>query len=387
MEDFKEITSPEVQKYIAENINTDLSKFLLKKSPFSNVTIQEIAQQIKGRQIATKKFPFLLKENIIFPPHINIEQSSSEDTAKEKAKNLSGNYFLDLTCGFGIDAFFLSQNFKKTTLIEQNVELAKIVKHNWQILGKNAHFINDNLEHFLNSTTDKFDLIYIDPARRDLNLSKKFLLEDLSPNILEIQDLLLSISKKIIIKLSPLIDLKYLQNNINSLEQIVIIAVKNEVKEVIIHLTPHFRGETKIIAKNINSQESDFSFYPSEESYAQAEFSDVLEYLYIPNNAVLKSGAFHLIAKKFGLKKLHPNTHLYTSDSLQENFCGRVFRVEKTSTKSLKKGDQYNIISKNHPLTPEQIKSKYKLKDGGKKHLFFTQSVKEKLILVSKNFN
>ena len=386
MYDFTEIIKPEVQEYISENLNVNLGKFLLKKSPFPNVSIQEIAQQIKGRQIATKKFPFLLVDKVVFPPHLNIEQASSQDTAIEKAKNLNGDSFLDLTCGLGIDAFFLSQNFKEVTLIEQNTELLNIVKHNWQILGRNAHFVNENLEIFLHTNTKKFDLIYIDPARRDENLSKKFLLKDLSPNILEIQNQLLSISKKIMIKLSPLIDLKYLQNHIDSLEEIEIIAVKNEVKEVILHITVGFENETKITAKNLLTTEKEFSFFSNEENTAQAEFSDILKYLYIPNNAVLKSGAFNLIAKKFGLKKLHPNTHFYTSDLFLENFCGRVFQVEKINTKSLKKGQQYNIISKNHPLSPEQIKSKYKLNDGGENYLFFTQSINEKLILVSKNF-
>ena len=114
---FQKITAPEVQKYISENLNSDLTKLLLKKSPFPEVSMQEIAQQIKGKQIAAKKFPFLLKENIVFPPHLNLEQASSESTAKEKAENLHGRAFLDLTCGFGIDAYFLSQNFSEVTLL------------------------------------------------------------------------------------------------------------------------------------------------------------------------------------------------------------------------------------------------------------------------------
>ena len=379
---FQKITAPEVQKFISENLNSDLAKLLLKKSPFPEVSMQEIAQQIKGKQIAAKKFPFLLKENIIFPPHLNLEQASSENTAKEKAKNLSGRAFLDLTCGFGIDAYFLSQNFSEVTLLEQNEDLLEIVQHNWKTLGREANFINENLERFLeiSEKEKQFDLIYLDPARRDKDHRKKFLLSDLSPNILEIQDKLLSISKKIMIKLSPLIDLKYLQTTVKSIDEIEIIAVKNEVKEIILHLIPNTENKLKITTKNLSTDEPNFSFSPEEESAVTPEFSDILEYLYIPNNAVLKSGAFNLISKKFGLKKLHPNTHLYTSDKTVD-FCGRVFKVKEINTKEIKKGNVFNIISKNHPLSPEQIKNKYKLKNGGEHYLIFTQSKKGMVIL------
>ena len=382
MEHFREILRPEIQKYIQDNLHENLGRLLLKKSPFPEVSMQEIAQQIKGKQIAAKKFPFLLKENIVFPPHLNLEQASSEITAKEKAENLSGGTFLDLTCGFGIDAYFLSQNFSEVTLLEQNKDLLEIVQHNWKTLGREASFINENLEQFLeiNKKEKQFDLIYLDPARRDKDHRKKFLLSDLSPNILEIQDKLLSISKKIMIKLSPLIDLKYLQSAVKSIDEIEIIAVKNEVKEIVLHLIPNTENKLKIITKNLNTDEPNFSFSPEEESAVTPEFSDILEYLYIPNNAVLKSGAFNLISKKFGLKKLHPNTHLYTSDKAVD-FCGRVFKVKEISAKEIKKGDAFNIISKNHPLSPEQIKTKYKLKNGGEHYLIFTQSKKGKVIL------
>jgi len=382
MEHFREILRPEIQKYIQDNLHENLGRLLLKKSPFPEVSMQEIAQQIKGKQIAAKKFPFLLKENIVFPPHLNLEQASSEITAKEKAENLSGRAFLDLTCGFGIDAYFLSQNFSEITLLEQNKDLLEIVQHNWKTLGREANFINENLEQFLeiNEKEKQFDLIYLDPARRDKDHRKKFLLSDLSPNILEIQDKLLSISKKTMIKLSPLIDLKYLQTAVKSIDEIEIIAVKNEVKEIVLHLVPNTENKLKITTKNLNTEEPNFSFSPEEESTVTPEFSDILEYLYIPNNAVLKSGAFNLVSKKFGLKKLHLNTHLYTSDKAVD-FCGRVFKVKEISSKEIKKGDVFNIISKNHPLTPEQIKTKYKLKNGGEYYLIFTQSKKGMVIL------
>lgn len=382
MNSIERLTSYEVQKFILDNINGDINKLLLKKSPFSNVSIQEIAQQIKGKQIAEKKLPFLMKEAIIFPPHLNLEQSSSEYTAKYKATLLKGSTFIDLTAGFGIDAYFISQNFDKTFLVEKNTDLLEIVQHNWKILGKNAQFFNTDLENFIEKNQQKFDTIYIDPARRDANKKKVFLLEDLSPNILEIKDKLLQISNQILIKLSPLIDISYLISVISEIKEIHIVAVKNEVKEVLVLIEKNNSQPVVVKCVNLETSEPDFIF-PLGEKMGEIEFSEPLDYLYIPNNSVLKSLAFNEIVDRFSLKKLHQNTHFYTSDKRIENFVGRVLKIKSISSKNLEKGQKFNIISKNYPLKPEEIKKKYKINDGGERYLIFTQSVKGKHILIS----
>ena len=390
--DFSNLLLPEVQSFINQNIDSDINKLLLKKSPFPNVTIQEIVQQIKGKKVAQKKFPFLLKDNLVFPPNLNLEQASSQSTAEYKAKDLTGKSFLDLTSGFGIDAYFLSQNFDEVTLVEQNSDLIKIVEHNWKVLNRKANFINQNLEEYIESlrepktdTYTKFDVIYLDPARRDQNNKKKFLLEDLSPNLLEIEAKLKSISEKIIVKLSPLIDISYLISELQNVDEIKIIAVRNEVKELVLIIENKEKASknTKITCVNLESDEPEFSFYINEEKNARSEFSESLNFLYIPNNAILKAGAFNLISKQFGLKKLHPNTHFYTAENKVENFPGRVIQVEKIDGRALKKNDQFNIVSKNYPLKPEEIKKKYKLRDGGNRYLIFTQSISGKEILKS----
>jgi len=392
--DFSTLLSDDVQAFIRQNINADIKQLLLKKSPFSNVSIQEIVQQIKGRKTAQKKFPFLMEDHLVFPPNLNLEQASSQSTAEYKGKNLIGKSFLDLTSGFGIDAYFLSQNFEEVTLVEQNYDLIKIVEHNWKVLNRKANFINQNLEEYIESlrepktdTYTKFDVIYLDPARRDQNNKKKFLLEDLSPNLLEIEEKLRSISDKIIVKLSPLIDISYLVSELKNINEIKIIAVRNEVKELVLIMENKEKREkskdTKITCVNLESDEPEFSFYINEEKNATSQFSETLNYLYIPNNSILKAGAFNIISEKFGLKKLHPNTHFYTSDNKIENFPGRVLKVEKIDGKNLKKNDQFNIVSKNYPLKPDEIKKKYKLKDGGDHYLIFTQSINEKVILRS----
>lgn len=377
------LLNKEVQNYINANLKTDLPSLLLKKSPFQEVSMQEIVQQIKGKQVAEKKFPFLLKEGIIFPPQLNMEQSSSEKTALYKSEILKGEKFIDLTSGFGIDAYYLSQNFEDITLIEQNTELLEIVEHNWNTLKKKARFINIKLEEFLNKNQENFDTIYLDPARRDQNKNKVFLLEDLSPNILEIQEKLLSISEQVIIKLSPLIDLKYLISVLPNIFRLDIIALKNDVKEVVVFLSAE--NEKGIICNciNLESGESDFSFTFGEEENAQSEYSEPEKFIYIPNNTILKAGIFNLISEKFGIKKLHPNTHIYTSSEKIVDFPGRIFEMEVVDSKKIKKKEQYNIISKNYPLKPEEIKKKYGLKDGGNDYLIFTQSKKGKIILKS----
>ncbi|QIY92652.1 methyltransferase [Chryseobacterium gallinarum] len=345
--------------------------------------MQEIVQQIKGKQVAQKKFPFLLKDGIIFPPQLNLEQSSSEKTAIYKSEALKGEKFIDLTSGFGIDAYYLSRNFNDITLIEQNPELLAIVKHNWAILDKKAKFVNAKLEDFLYNNQEYFDVIYLDPARRDQNKNKVFLLEDLSPDILEIQEKLLSISDQVVIKLSPLIDLKYLISVLPRISRIDIVALKNDVKEVVIFLSKEVQNEIICHCVNLESGESEFSFNFGEEENANSEYSEPERYIYIPNNSVLKAGIFNLIAEKFKLKKLHPNTHLYTSDEIKADFPGRIMETEVVDSKSIKKKEQFNIISKNYPLKPEEIKKKYGLKDGGDDYLIFTQSKKGKIILKS----
>jgi len=377
------ILNKEIQNYINANLHSDLHSLLLKKSPFPEVSIQEIVQQIKGKQVAQKKFPFLLKDGIIFPPQLSLEQSSSDKTAVYKSQLLKGKKFIDLTSGFGIDAYYLSENFDEITLVEQNSELIQIVEHNWLILGRKAKFINQKLEDFLSENTEKFDVIYLDPARRDSQKNKVFLLEDLSPNILEIQDKLLSISKQIVIKLSPLIDLKYLVSVLKNISRIDIIAVKNDVKEIVVFLCNENSESIQCHCINLESGESDFQFQFGDEENTLAECSEPEKFIYIPNNTLLKAGVFNLISEKFNLKKLHPNTHIYTSDSKIDNFPGRVFEMEVVDGKQVKKKGQFNIISKNYPLKPEEIKKKYGLKDGGNDYLIFTQSKKGKLILKS----
>ena len=375
-----------VQRFIREYEGTTTT-LLLKKPVFNDISNKELAQQIEGRRTAAKKLPFLLTtEGILFPPTLNLEQTSSEATAQYKAQGLHGEHFLDLTCGFGIDAFFLSEKFKEVTLVEQNKELLSKVEHNWQVLGRKATFINGSAEAFLKATTAHYNLIYLDPARRDALKQKKFLLEDLSPNILELQSVLLQKADKVLTKLSPMIDISYLLHTLPKITHIHLVALRNEVKEVLVvqEAKTEIETQVQIYCINLETEEPTLQFTEAALHTPQVVYSKPKKYLYIPNNALLKSGAFNYIAQYFEVKKLDINTHLYTSVQLKKPFAGRVLEVTPINPKELKKGSKYCILSKNYPLSVEEIKKKYRIVEGGNKYLIFTRSVEGLVVLSGK---
>ena len=374
MSTFTDLLKSEIQLFIKDyqGVTTDL---LLKNNVFTEVTNKELVQQIQGRRVAIKKLPFLLREGIIYPKNLSLEQASSEATARYKAQELRGKRFADLTCGLSIDAYFLSEPFEEVTLVEEQPELLSIVQHNWEVLERKATFVNKKAEAFLADTSQHYDVLYLDPARRDAQQQKKFLLEDLSPNILELQPLLLEKADKVITKLSPLIDIHYLLNTLNKVACIEVIALRNEVKEVLVIQESHSTiDEVEIRCVNLES----------ELSASEVSYSSPKSYLYIPNNALLKSGAFNYIAMYFGLEKLDINTHLYTSAELKKPFPGRILEVIPIHHKQIKAKSHYNIIAKNYPLSVAELKKKYHLQEGGTDYLIFTRSVSGMEMLLGK---
>jgi len=374
----KTILNQEVQAFIIMNLNADLQQLILKGSPFEGVTVQEIAHQIQAKQKAEKKLPtWFNTEGIYFPPKINIEQTSSEITAQYKASLFSGAHFIDLTAGFGIDSFYFSKVFKTGIHCEINAELSKIVRHNYTILGV------DNIETqatdglaYLKQTATIFDLIYIDPSRRNKTKGKVFLLEDYEPNIIENSALLLEKSSRVLVKVSPLLDISNLIKSLNYISEIHCVAVRNEMKELLLVLA---KDTTKpLMIKTINFTKNSIEKFDFlwEESF-QSDYSLPKKYVYEPNSAILKSGAFDLISKHYKLDKLHKHTHLYTSDSLID-FPGRRFEiiaVLSPNKKALKKqliAEKANITTRNYPNTVAEIRKKFQLKDGGTDYLFFT---------------
>lgn len=380
---FDALTQPAVQAYIRENERQDLVKFCLKKSPFPGVSPAEMAQQIAGRRIAEKKFPTLYPAPLLYPAKLNLEQTSSEATAHYKASLVQGKTFCDLTSGFGIDAYFIDENFEEVTLVEQDATLLKMVQHNWEILGRKANYFCEDLHRFLLRISEPFDLIFLDPARRNASKRKVFLLEDLSPNILELQELLGKAARKVMIKLSPLIDLQYLISILPGIVSVHVVALRNEVKEILVLLESNYSGDAEIIAVNLESVDPKVTMRFTERFSTEPKFSGSQKFIFIPNTALLKAGLTNAVAAQYHLNKLHPNTQLLTGNNEILDFPGRMMAVEPLIASQLKKNLTANVIAKNYPLGPEEIRRKYKIKDGGKQYLIFCRSVEGLEILGS----
>ena len=376
----------ESQQFINVHLNDDLTKIIFKGSPFKNISIQELANQIAAKKKSETKLPtwFRLK-NCYFPDKISIEQTSSETTAKYKSKLISGEKLIDITGGFGVDSFYFSKQVSKVIHCEINQDLSTIVAYNYQQLqAENIDTISGDGIDYLQKTTDFFDWIYIDPSRRNDDKEKVFLLKDCLPDVPKYLDFLFTKTNQILIKVSPILDISSTINELKFVSEIHIIAVQNEVKELLFLVNKNSDKEIKILTINILNQENQkFDFFINQQSTANYELP--LSYLYEPNAAILKSGGFDEVANQLGIYKLHKHSHLYTSASLID-FPGRRFKIEsicKYDKKVLKKlipENKANITTRNFPKTVAQIRKETNIKDGGNLYLFFTTDINEKLI-------
>ncbi len=385
------LLTEEVQNWLFENIGRDSRDVSLEKSIFKNISSSELAGQLKGLQIAKHKFRFLFESRqIYYPPSVHLEQSSSQATAEYKSNLVSGKLLIDLTTGMGTDAYFFSKNFDKVIAIERNSELTEISKYNYKRLGcSNLEYLNSDFSEFLNQNPDlKPDLIYLDPSRRNSS-GRKFLIEELEPDLNVWMDRFIQNSDKVMVKLSPLSDLSSLIERFHQITEIHLVAVKNEMKELLLVCEINSNQNPKIKAVNLESAQADFEFNFNDEKTAGSQFSDPEKYIYEPNSAVMKSGGFKLIGQKFNLNKLEKNTHLYTSDLLAKEFPGRIYQVLE-DIKDLKKGisnKAFHLISRNYPIPAEEIRKKYRLKQSEEESLIFTKSISGKKVLRSKILN
>lgn len=351
----------------------------LQRSKYKHLSDDEwhwFLQQVEGRERTADKLPtFATIEDWWYPVRLSCEQCSSELTAKYKASLINGEKMVDLTAGYGVDTYFLSAQFEHTDYVEQNAELCRIAAHNFANRPITIH--NTSAENFL-ASAGQYDLIFADPARRDSHGGKVFRLSDCTPNIVELLPELLKHGKQLLLKLSPMLDITQAIKELSAVNwDIHIVAVKNEVKEVLLLSG----GNGTITAIDLTEPEKAFVFTREQESLsAKRSFSETVFqcnglsgaaglYLYEPSAAILKAGAYKLIAQRFGLQKLDINTHLYASDKLIEEFPGRVWQIKsndfkqfQTSSNNLKHA---NILCRNYPLTPEQLKKKLHLRDGG----------------------
>jgi 16S rRNA G966 N2-methylase RsmD len=392
----EELLASEVQDFIYSHEKDDERNLLLKHKSIHGIPTRDVIQQIVGRRKAKEKIPELYHtKGIIYPPKINIEQSSSEMTAGYKTTMIKSvvpegyNRAVDLTGGFGIDTLYLSKIYSEVEYIDPNETLLAIAAHNHKVLHHvNIHYHACNAESFLTDTKEKADLIYIDPSRRKASTEKVFLFKDCEPNVTEIIDTIFNRTTHLLVKASPLLDLQKGISELKYVKRVSVVSVNNECKELLFFCAKGFLEDPVIDAVDLSKQDSIFSFSLSEERIQEVRISEPLTYLYEPNASILKAGAFKSIANRFGLQKMHANTHLYTSSQISHSFPGRIFEVEsftKPDNKTMMKyypEMQANILLRNYPLTVEALKKKSSIKEGGEKYLIGFSGLKGKFLAV-----
>jgi 16S rRNA G966 N2-methylase RsmD len=390
--DFSQFDTKIFKQFVQDHLHEDPAQLLLKYAGKVEFDLKFAAQQIQARQKAKNKIPsWAINPSLLFPASISMEQASSEDTAILKATLVKGKSMIDLTGGLGIDTYFLGQNFEKTIYCERQEELAKLAQHNFKQLSPDKFTViqGDSLD-FLSKSQDFFDLIYVDPARRGGQNQKLYKLADCEPNVVVHWDLLKAKAENILIKASPMLDIKQALIEIPQIQQVWVISVRNEVKEVLLKWQKVSQVKhRKIIATDLHPDgKREFSFTFEEEEISDNIIGDVENYLIEPSSSILKAGAFKQFGQQFELKKLHPNSHLFTCDELPaEQIPGRIFKIiheipnPKKELKAIIPNGKINVITRNYALSAEELKKKYKLKDGGSQFLIGTK-VGEKYVLL-----
>jgi 16S rRNA G966 N2-methylase RsmD len=372
-----------LKKFVQDHQSEDPAQLLFAYSGKTDFDLKAAVQQIQSRQKAKHKLPsWAANQELLFPISLSLEQASSEETARFKSNHVEGKILIDLTGGFGVDTFFLSENFQKAVYCERNGDLAAIVRHNFDELkpGKFEIVEGDSLEYF--SKSDQvFDLTYVDQARRGEHNQKLYRLADCEPDVVNNWNLLQSKSDAILIKASPMLDIKQALEEIPEIQKIWVISVKNEVKEVLLFWEKGKETAERIIqaVDLLSETPKEFTFTFKEEESSESIFGEVGKYLIEPYASVLKAGAFRSFGKRYGLKKLHPNSHLYTCEDLPQGIPGRIFEViqeinnPKKELKQLFPKGKVNVITRNYALSTDELKKKYKLQDGGKDFLIGTK--------------
>ena len=382
------ILQPEVQTFIEEHLLANITKLLLKKSPFEGISPSELVTQIIGKNKCKNKLSkWFSTKGVYFPDKLSIEQSSSEQVAQYKSTLVQGN-LLDMTGGFGVDTYYFAQQCNSVIHCEMQENLSQIVTYNFKLFNqKNIQCVaQDAFDYLASSNKLKFDVIYLDPARRDTNQNKVFFLKDCIPNVPDNLDFLWQYTDFILLKTSPMLDIQQGIRELSNVTDIHIVALNNEVKELLFLLRKDYTTDIHIHAVHIHAQSTDlFHFNLKQKDVENTEYALPEYFLYEPNVAIMKSGGFAIIPQQFPVKKLSQHTHLYTSKDLVNNFQGRIFRIEKVVpfNKSLRKlVSKANITTRNFPLSVLQIRQQFKIKEGGELYLFFTTNALGQKIVI-----
>ncbi len=415
------IMNDKTREFVAMHRDEDVRELALKAKRVEGLDLSLALDQIAGWQIANKKLPqWASCEGIIYPPHISMEQCSSQFTAQYKSEiaqtllaaaatvraNVSYSSesdtlvakraMVDLTGGFGVDFSYLARGFSQATYVERQRHLCDLAEHNMAALGLDQARIvcGDGVEYL--RQMDPVDFIYVDPARRDEHGARTYAIEDCTPNVLELRDLLLAKSQRTLVKLSPMLDWrKAVADFDGAVREVHIVATSNECKELLLVLGRPAQanardgvdgaGSHRRLAPHVFCVNDDQRIDYDSAAYTQGlriggkPLPEAKNYLYEPNASIMKAGCFDLVEERFGVTQIGPSSHLFVSEQQIADFPGRGFAIEavgsmnKKDTKRLLNGaKQANIAVRNFPLTAPQLRKKLKLADGGTVYLFGT---------------
>ena len=386
-------------QFIRKHANDDVRKLALQGSKEADVDLPMALQQIAGRQTARRKLPAWAEvEDVLYPPHLNMEQCSSEQTARYKQQlverlQTDKRIFIDLTGGFGVDFYWMSQGFSRRIYVEQHAELCAVAEHNFALLSLPCSVHNSDSTTFLSTIEGNADIIYLDPARRNEHGGRTYGIADCTPNVLELLPLLLEKARFIVLKLSPMLDWRKAVSDLQEaaadcrqshaiVSEVHIVSVGNECKELLLVLSRQGQTEhPKVVCVN-DRQVFQVGTTPLVECSTPCHEVSPLSapcYLYEPNSSIMKAGCFAEVERQFPVRQLSVNSHLFTSAVEIDDFPGRRFQISAISSMNkqelrdvLADVERANITVRNFPLTPEQLRKKLKLKDGGNVYLFAT---------------
>lgn len=375
-------------QFVKKHRDGDVRTLALQARRDSDIDLPWALDQIQGWQIARRKLPsWAAIDGIVYPPHLSMEQCSSEQTARYKHDVVdslpdgSHKTLIDLTGGFGVDFSFMATGCERAIYVERQEHLCKIAKNNFELLGlTHATVINKEAENVLNDldTDPASTLLYLDPARRNSNSARTYAITDCTPNVLELLPHLFKASRHILIKLSPMLDWHKAVTDLgNRVAQVHIVSVGNECKELLLLLNASHEGEPVIHCVNDGQR---LTFTPSQNNVT-VPLADGNDYafLYEPNASVMKAGCFGLLTERYPIKALAIDSHLFVSNEDIKDFPGRQFVITNQTTMNKKEVKQAlagithaNVATRNFHLTAQQLRQRLKLKDGGDTYLFGT---------------
>ena len=396
-------------EFIREYRERDIRQLALQAKRFPDVDMPYALDQIQGWQIARRKLPkWAACDGVIFPPHLSMEQCSSEPTAQYKL-NLAMEWaeivghasrMTDLTGGFGVDFSFTSCAFAAATYVERNEQLCHIVEHNLPLLGlNNATVVCADAVEYL-STVEPQTMLFLDPARRDEHGAKTVMLADCTPDVVQLLPQLLEKSRFTMLKLSPMLDWhKAVDDLQGTVREVHIVSVGGECKELLLVLSTVVESELKVYCADLSTASDTSSLFvytpgssaPVANSKLKTQNS---KFVHEPNASIMKAGCFDELALAYGVSPVSRNSHLFLSDEPIEGFPGRSFVVERVTTmnkgelrKALVGIEKANIATRNFPLTVAELRKRLKIKDGGDVYIFATTTAEgEHLLLISRKY-